>query len=134
MCGIDLGVMSNDLPPLAASGLCPNLYDLLWAKNNLLQTRCLYHKCPPVLVPDTIQLVQRNPVAWYFSSLKNGTLQRRTKDMDIGKIAEAFAAKADPDLDVVCTLVEKKKLSSDVAVHYLTAQQLGEDGCRGVVG
>jgi len=30
-----------------------------------MQTRCMFHKCPPVLVPDTILLDGKLPCAWY---------------------------------------------------------------------
>ena len=93
------------LPPLGGSGLVDHLYEYLWAKNNLLQTRCMYHKCPPVLVPDTILLKNKQPIAWYFTSLKTGTLQRKTKELNVDKISEALIRRVGDDSDVVCTYV-----------------------------
>ena len=73
----------SQLPALGGTGLVSQLYEYLWTKNNLLQTRCMYHKCPPVLIPDTILLKSKQPLSWYFSSLKTGSLQRRTKDLSV---------------------------------------------------
>ena len=47
-------------------GLVEGFYEMLWSKNNLLQTRCMFHKCPPVLVPDTVLLHNKAPTVWYL--------------------------------------------------------------------
>eukprot|EP00960_Hanusia_phi_P062950 765309-Hanusia_phi.AAC.5 len=107
------------LPPPGGSGLVDHLYEYLWAKNNLLQTRCMYHKCPPVLVPDTILLNNKQPIAWYFTSLKSGTLQRRTKEIDADKISEALIRRTGPDSDVL------ERLCACIAEHVnLVSNQL----------
>ena len=93
------------LPALGGTGLVSHLYEYLWTKNNLLQTRCMYHKCPPVLIPDTILLKNKQPTAWYFSSLKTGSLQRRSKDLSVSKVVEALVRRQDPNTDIVATFV-----------------------------
>ena len=98
------GTMSQ-LPALGGTGLVSHLYEYLWTKNNLLQTRCMYHKCPPVLIPDTILLKNKQPTAWYFSSLKTGSLQRRSKDLSVSKVVEALVRRQDPNTDIVATFV-----------------------------
>ena len=95
----------SQLPVLGGTGLVSHLYEYLWTKNNLLQTRCMYHKCPPVLVPDTILLKNKQPSAWYFSSLKTGSLQRRSKDLSVSKVVEALIRRQDPNTDIVATFV-----------------------------
>ena len=95
----------SQLPALGGTGLVSQLYEYLWTKNNLLQTRCMYHKCPPVLIPDTILLKSKQPLSWYFSSLKTGSLQRRTKDLSVSKVTEALIRRQDPSTDIVAAFV-----------------------------
>ena len=97
--------MSANLPDLGGTGLVLGLYEYLWTKNHLLQTRCMYHKCPPIQIPDTVFLKDKVPTAWYFSSLKSGTLQRRSKDLNLGKIAQVFRKMQNLDSDVMCLFV-----------------------------
>ena len=112
--------MAESLPELGATGLVINLYEYLWTKNNLLQTRCMYHKCPPVLVPDTILLKNKQPISWYFSSLKTGSLQRRTKDLTIQKVAEAIIRRQDPSTDIVSVYVGAAKGDVQPITEYLS--------------
>eukprot|EP00961_Rhodomonas_salina_P112574 1514698-Rhodomonas_salina.1 len=93
------------LPNIDARGLVRNVYEYLWTKNNVLQTRCMYHQCPPILVPDTMLLDSKRPTAWYFSSLKTGALQRRSKELSVQKITEALAKKKDLTTDISCVFV-----------------------------
>jgi hypothetical protein len=109
-----------NLPIPGGTGLVAHLYEYLWTKNNLLQTRCMYHRCPPVLIPDTILLKNKQPVAWYFSSLNTGTLQRRMKDLSVPKVREALLRRQDPALDVVCTYVGSAKGDVQPITEYLT--------------
>ena len=96
---------TSQLPVLGGTGLVSQLYECLWTKNNLLQTRCMYHKCPPVLIPDTILLKNKQPTSWYFSSLKTGSLQRRSKDLSVSKVTEALIRRQDANTDIVATFV-----------------------------
>eukprot|EP00961_Rhodomonas_salina_P207917 2806059-Rhodomonas_salina.2 len=96
---------AHNLPELGGAGLVSHLYEYLWSKNNLLQTRCMYHKCPPVLIPDTITLKNKQPTSWYFSSLKTGSLQRRLKDLSVKKVTEALIRRQDPTVDIVAVFV-----------------------------
>ena len=108
------------------SGLVPHLFAFLWSKNNLLQTRCQHHKCPLVVIPDTIVLEGREPTHWYFTSLKTGMMQRRSKDIDMDAVCEILKNKSDPGLDVVASLIELKKGHFAPAVHYLTQPLLSK--------
>eukprot|EP00282_Hemiselmis_andersenii_P000384 CAMPEP_0114131620 /NCGR_PEP_ID=MMETSP0043_2-20121206/12653_1 /TAXON_ID=464988 /ORGANISM="Hemiselmis andersenii, Strain CCMP644" /LENGTH=545 /DNA_ID=CAMNT_0001225069 /DNA_START=151 /DNA_END=1784 /DNA_ORIENTATION=- len=112
--------MADNLPELGATGLVINLYEYLWTKNNLLQTRCMYHKCPPVLVPDTILLRNKQPVSWYFSSFKTGSIQRRTKDLTIGKVVEAVIRRQDPTTDVASVYVGAAQGDVQPITEYLS--------------
>lgn len=111
----------SQLPVLGGTGLVSHLYEYLWTKNNLLQTRCMYHKCPPVLIPDTIQLKNKQPTSWYFSSLKTGSLQRRSKDLTVSKVTEALIRRQDPNTDIVATFVgsAQGKLTFSLALFAL---------------
>jgi hypothetical protein len=108
------------------SGLVPHLFAFLWSKNNLLQTRCQHHKCPLIVIPDTVILQGREPTYWYFTSLKTGMMQRRSKDIDMDAACEILKNKSDPGLDVVAALVELKKGHFQPAVHYLTQPMLSK--------
>ena len=108
------------------SGLVPHLFAFLWSKNNLLQTRCQHHKCPLIVIPDTVVLQGREPTHWYFTSLKTGMMQRRSKDIDMDAACEILKNKSDPGLDVVASLVELKKGHFQPAVHYLTQPLLSK--------
>jgi hypothetical protein len=108
------------------SGLVPHLYAFLWSKNNLLQTRCQHHKCPLIVIPDTVVLQGREPTHWYFTSLKTGMMQRRSKDIDMDAACEILKNKSDPGLDVVSTLIELKKGHFQPAIHYLTQPLLSK--------
>jgi hypothetical protein len=108
------------------SGLVPHLFAFLWSKNNLLQTRCQHHKCPLIVIPDTVILQGREPTHWYFTSLKTGMMQRRSKDIDMDAACEILKNKSDPGLDVVAALVELKKGHFQPAVHYLTQPLLSK--------
>ncbi len=110
----------TNLPELGATGLVHNLYEYLWMKNNLLQTRCMYHKCPPVLVPDTVLLQNKQPVWWYFSSHKTGTLQRRSKELSIDKVTEAIVRRQDPSTDIVSVYVGSAQGDIQPITEYLT--------------
>ena len=96
---------TSQLPMLGGTGLVSHIYEYLWTKNNLLQTRCMYHKCPPVLIPDTVLLKNKQPTSWYFSSLKTGSLQRRSKDLSTSKVTEALVRRQDPNTDIVAAFV-----------------------------
>jgi hypothetical protein len=110
----------TNLPELGATGLVHNLYEYLWMKNNLLQTRCMYHKCPPVLVPDTVLLQNKQPVWWYFSSHKTGTLQRRSKELSIDRVTEAIVRRQDPGTDIVAVYVGAAQGDIQPITEYLT--------------
>jgi len=110
----------SQLPVLGGTGLVSHLYEYLWTKNNLLQTRCMYHKCPPVLIPDTILLKNKQPSAWYFSSLKTGSLQRRSKDLSVSKVVEALIRRQDPNTDIVATFVGSAQGDVQPITEYLT--------------
>ena len=99
-----------------------HLYEYLWTKNNLLQTRCMYHKCPPVLIPDTILLKNKQPSAWYFSSLKTGSLQRRSKDLSVSKVVEALIRRQDPNTDIVATFVGSAQGTASPQIPCVAAQ------------
>ncbi len=115
-----MGESTTNLPELGATGLVHNLYEYLWMKNNLLQTRCMYHKCPPVLVPDTVLLQNKQPVWWYFSSHKTGTLQRRSKELSIDKVTEAIVRRQDPSTDIVSVYVGSAQGDIQPITEYLT--------------
>jgi hypothetical protein len=116
----EMGESTTNLPELGATGLVHNLYEYLWMKNNLLQTRCMYHKCPPVLVPDTVLLQNKQPVWWYFSSHKTGTLQRRSKELSIDKVTEAIVRRQDPSTDIVSVYVGSAQGDIQPITEYLT--------------
>ncbi len=97
--------MASCLPEIGGTGIVIGLYEYLWTKNNLLQTRCMYHKCPPVQVPDTIILKDKSAISWYFSSLKSGALQRRSKELSTGKATQALMKLQSPGTDIVCVFV-----------------------------
>jgi hypothetical protein len=112
--------------PNESTGLVPQFYAFLWSKNNLLQTRCQHHKCPLIVIPDTIVLEGRQPTFWYFTSLKTGTMQRRSKDIDMEAACEILQNKSDPGLDVVASLIDLKRGHFQPAVHYLTQALLAK--------
>ena len=97
--------MSDSLPDIGGAGLVLGVYEYLWTKNHLLQTRCMYHKCPPVLIPDTFIMKNKVPVSWYCSSLKSGTLQRRNKDLSIAKASLALSKSQSQSTDIMCLFV-----------------------------
>ena len=97
--------MSANLPEIGGTGLVLGIYEYLWTKNHLLQTRCMYHKCPPVQIPDTVVMKNKVPVAWYFSSLKSGVLQRRNKELSIEKVMQAMSKCQNQNTDIMCAFV-----------------------------
>ena len=96
--------MYDKLPPLEGVGLVQNIYEYLWTKNNLLQSKFNFHQCPSVLVPDTILLRNKVPVAHYYSG-KDGALQQRTKDLSLQKITEILSSY--DGADIICVFVGK---------------------------
>lgn len=101
-------------------GLVEGFYEMLWSKNNLLQTRCMFHKCPPVLVPDTVLLDNKAPTVWYFTSLKTGVLQRRSKDLTAQKVSDALVRKKDASTDICCVYVGCARGESQPITEYLS--------------
>ena len=127
--------------------------------SELVQTRCMFHKCPPVLIPDTILLNNKSPTTWsdalpkgldcfalcmhlsirngsistwltlrsvifvrrYFTSLKTGALQRRSKELTAQKITDALLRKKDMSTDISCVYVGCAKGDSQVSSSVLIA-------------
>lgn len=71
--------------PLEGDGVIENLYEYLWEKDNL-------DRGPMgVRVPDTVVFKLRSPVAWYFTSAKDGTIKRKRKaNLTMENIEEGF--------------------------------------------
>jgi len=116
--------MASSLPDIGGTGLVIGLYEYLWTKNNLLQTRCMYHKCPPVQVPDTIILKDKSAISWYFSSLKSGALQRRSKELSTGKATQALMKLQSPGTDIVCVFVGSAAGDAQPITEYLSKSGL----------
>jgi hypothetical protein len=96
--------MQDKLPPLEGVGLVQNIYEYLWTKNNLLQSKFHFHQCPSVLIPDTILLRNKLPVAHYYSG-KDGALQQRKKDISLQKTTEILSSY--DGMDIICVFVGK---------------------------
>jgi len=133
----------------------------------------MFHKCPPVLIPDTVLLDNKSPTIWfescavppagtaqsvtlsllfsglsvgvlrthnlravqarcvasslghvnahamrtarrYFTSLKTGALQRRSKELTKQKVTDALLRKKDMSTDIACVYVGCAKGESQV--------------------
>ena len=105
--------MHDKLPPLEGLGLVQNIYEYLWTKNNQLQSKFNFHQCPSVLLPDTILLRNKVPVAHYYSG-KDAALQQRTKDLSLQKITDILSGY--DGADIICVFVGKGPGTSHYAI------------------
>ena len=96
--------MEDKLPLLEGVGLVQSIFEYLWTRNNLLQSKYAFHQCPTILIPDTILLRNKVAVAHYFSG-KDGALQQRTRGLSLQSVTETLCAY--DAVDVACVFVGK---------------------------
>mmetsp|Transcript_37758 Transcript_37758/g.84180 ORF Transcript_37758/g.84180 Transcript_37758/m.84180 type:complete len:994 (+) Transcript_37758:287-3268(+) len=86
--------MDDSVAIVDTEGLVVGLYHHLWMKNEK------GHTCP-VNVPHTVIYRDSQPVAWYFSSLKESKIMRKKKSSMMGSLmAQQFTVMRDPAFEV----------------------------------
>lgn len=102
--------------PLEGDGVIENLYEYLWEKDNL-------DRGPMgVRVPDTVVFKLRSPVAWYFTSAKDGTIKRKRKaNLTMENIEEGFLSGLG-SCGVAAYFIDTKSKSGEQSVPVAPAQ------------
>ncbi|KAA0173643.1 hypothetical protein FNF27_04793 [Cafeteria roenbergensis] len=107
--------------PLEGDGVIENLYEYLWEKDNL-------DRGPMgVRVPDTVVFKLRSPVAWYFTSAKDGTIKRKRKaNLTMENIEEGFLSGLG-SCGVAAYFIDTKSKSADgPLIEYFDEEGLRE--------
>jgi len=92
------GMASIHNLPLEGDGIAENLYQYLWTKDEL-------DDGPRICIPDTIVYKYRQPAAWYFTSVVDGSIKKKNKANLINvRIEEAFL---------------RKRSGSDIVAYYI---------------